>query len=167
MSPNAAQGGRSIGAIVFDLVLVAFCGTLVLNALGLRPGVGSVPLLVGIPTLAAALILLALDVFPRARQAVDPGTESGGILGMLEPLDADDAAAADDPAARRRQLGFTLWTVAFVLLAAFTSFYVAIPVALVALLVAIRLNWLAIVLVVAGTLAGFYGLFDLFLNVRL
>lgn len=170
MSAEPRSTERSGGAILFDLVLVVFAGLLVLSSLWLRPGVGTVPLLVGVPTLLGAIVLLGFDLFPRPLRE-DPAAEeaSGGIRGLMAAAAAaeeeDDPIA--DPTLRGRQIGFALWTVAFVVLAAFTSFYVAVPIALVAILLAIRLNWLTIVLVVAGTLAGFYGLFDLFLGVRL
>lgn len=166
---------RSRGAIAFDLVLVGFTLLIVVNSLTLRPGVGSVPLLVGVPTLLALLAILLRDLVPRAKSPelaghLDLGA-SGGIRGLVAAAETEGAAEemelADEPGSRRRQLAFTAWTIGFVILAALTSFYIAVPVALVAILVAIRLKWLAIVLVVAGTLAGFYLLFDLFLRVRL
>jgi hypothetical protein len=168
VSGERRSAERSGGAILFDLVLVAFAGLLVVTSLGLRPGVGTVPLLVGVPTLLGAIVLLGFDLFPRPPRE-DPAAEeaSGGLRGLLAAAAEEEDEAIADPTLRGRQVGFALWTIAFVVLATFTSFYVAVPVALVAILVAVRLNWLAIVLVVAGTLAGFYGLFDLFLGVRL
>ena len=169
-----ATSRRSRGAIAFDLVLVGFALLIVVNSLTLRPGVGSVPLLVGIPTLLALLAILMRDLTPHGRPPEPVGDPNlgvaGGIRGLVaaaETEGAEEMELADEPGSRRRQLAFTAWTIGFVILAALTSFYIAVPVALVAILVAIRLNWLAIVLIVAGTLAGFYLLFDLFLRVRL
>lgn len=164
---------RSPGAIAFDLVLLAFTLLIVVSSLSLRPGVGSVPLLVGLPTLLALLLILAKDVVPPAPTPAPAGEPtlgpSGGIRGLVAAAETEEAeeVLVAEPGSPRRQLGFTAWTIGFVILAALTSFYVAVPVALVAILAGIRLHWLAIVLIVAGTLAGFYGLFDLFLGVRL
>ena len=165
---------RSPGAITFDLVLIGFTLLIVVTSLSLRPGVGSVPLLVGVPTLLALVVILATDLVPRSTPtgpAADPNLgAAGAILGLVGAAETEEAVAmepADEPQSRPRQLAFTAWTIGFVILAAVTSFYIAVPAALVVILAAIRLRWPAIVLITAGTLAGFYGLFDLFLRVRL
>lgn len=169
---------RSIGAIVFGLVLLAFATLIVVSSLGLRPGVGSVPLLVGIPTTVGIVIILVGDLLPGRRETTQATFDATGPLGGLRGTMAEAAAAdaeedegeADElatPEARRRQLLFTAWVIGFVVLATLTSFYVAVPIALVAVLAAIGLRWLPIVLIVLGTVATFYGLFDTFLGVRL
>jgi hypothetical protein len=73
----------------------------------------------------------------------------------------------ETPESRRRQYVFAAWVVGFVALAAVTSFYVAVPVAMLALFVAVRLSPIAIVVTIGAVLALLYGLFDLFLRVRL
>jgi hypothetical protein len=175
MDETRARPERRVGAIAFDLVLLGFALLLVANSLTLRPGVGTVPLLVGVPTLLGTLAILIRDLFPRrlapveAPAAGEPA-QLGGVRDMLTAASAeviDEVGTAEGPEERRRQLAFTAWTIGFVILAWLTSFYVAVPIALVGILAAIRLNWLAIVLIVVGTVAGFYLLFDLFLRVRL
>jgi hypothetical protein len=164
---------RSLDAITFDLVLVVVSGILVVSSLGLRPGVGTVPLLVGIPTLVGAVVILGLDLFPRAQRprpapAVEPAdvTSLPALVAAAVEEVVEDVDISSVPHARRRQLAFAAWTAGFVVLAMLTSFYVAVPVALTVILVAIRLSWVAIALTVGGTALAFYALFDLFLGVR-
>ena len=170
--PTGQTASRSIGAIVFDLVLVGFAGLLVVNALGLRPGVGTVPLLVGVPTLLGAVVLLVRDAFPRAAPALGGSGDGsgGGFLKLIPDADDDEDAddrLPDDPASRRRQVAFTAWVIGFVVLATLTSFYVAVPIALLGILLAVRIHWLVAIAITVATVVGFYGLFDLFLGVRL
>jgi hypothetical protein len=175
MDEQAERPARRVGPIVFDLVLLGFALLLVVNSLALRPGVGTVPLLVGVPTLLGTLAILVRDLFPKRPAAVEaPGArvsaQLGGVRDMLTAASAeviDEVGTAEGPEERRRQIAFTGWAIGFVVLAWLTSFYVAVPIALVGILAAIRLNWLAIALIVVGTVAGFYLLFDLFLRVRL
>lgn len=167
--PVAEPVRRSVDAIVFDLVLVAFTGTLVVASLGLRPGVGTVPLLVGVPTLLGSLAILITDVFPglRPRRAERDG--SGGLRGLMaaaKEAEEDDLEVPAGPTERSRQVAFSAWALGLVVVATLTSFYVAVPVALLGLFVAIKLRWRTIVLLLGATLALFYLLFDLFLGVR-
>lgn len=167
-SPTRAST-RSVGAIFFYLLLIAFSAVIVLSALGLRGGAGTVPLLVGIPTLLGGLLMLVryMLVDPSA-DAVDEGVPAP----VLESLSPSVRAFPSDqepetPASRRRQFLFAAWIVGFVAMAAATSFYVAVPVAMLVLFVAVRLSPIAIVATIGGVLALLYGLFDLFLRVRL
>jgi hypothetical protein len=174
MDETRARPARRVGPIVFDLVLLGFALLLVTNSLTLRPGVGTVPLLVGVPTLLGTLAILVRDLFPRPAPPEGPGAGEPGQLGAVRDMLAaasaeavDEVEVGEGPEERRRQMAFTAWAIAFVILAWLTSFYIAVPIALVGVLAAIRLHWLAIVMIVVGTVAGFYLLFDLFLRVRL
>jgi hypothetical protein len=161
---------RSIGAIVFDLIVIGFVGLLVTNALGLRPGAALVPLLIGVPTLIAAALIFVLDLFPGLRRASGADEGQGGMARLAAIREADDESELEltaDPASLRRQAAFALWVGGFVVLAAFTNIYVAMPVALVAIFLAIRVPLLHIAVIVAVTLLGFYGLLHYLLNVRL
>ena len=163
-------GERSIGRIVFDLLVVGFVALLVTNALGLRPGPGFVPLMVGVPTLIFAIVVLILDLFPRLRQATgaDDNPNAHG-LGALRAVDeeADDVELPTDPASRRRQAAFAAWVFAFVVLASFVSIYIAMPVALVAIFLVVRIPLLHIAVIVTVTVLGFYALFHHLLGLRL
>jgi hypothetical protein len=160
---------RSLDAIIFDLVLISFSATLVFASIGLRAGVGTVPLLVGIPTLLGSLGILVVDLFPGLRPP--PSADAGGGLHLHALMAAakeseDDLELGSGPSERRRQVAFTAWAIGFVVLASISTFYVAVPVALVVVFAAIRLDWRANVLITAATVALFYGLFDAFLGVR-
>lgn len=165
--PTAPE--RSLDAIIFDLLLIAFSATLVIASLGLRPGVGTVPLLVGIPTMLGALAILVMDLFPGLRPP--PPDDAGDGLRLQALMAAakeseDDLDLGNAPNERRRQLAFTAWAIGFVVVATLTSFYVAVPISLVAVFAAIRLDWRANAVITVVTLALFYGLFDVFLGVR-
>ena len=170
MSTLSGSPGRSIGAIVFDLVLIGFIGLLVVNSLSIRPGAALVPLLIGIPTLIAAAIILVLDLFPSLRRASGADDGEGGVARLVairEAEDEDELELPTDPAALRRQAAFAIWVIGFVALAALTNIYLAMPVALVVIFLAIRVPILHIALIVGVTVLGFYGLFHYLLNVRL
>ena len=162
-------GGRSIGAIVFDLILIGVAGLLVINALGLRPGAALVPLLIGLPTLVVAAIILILDLFPGLRRAT--GADDKGLHGLAAirgaAEDDEDLNVLTDPASRPRQAAFAAWIVGFVTLASFTSVYIAMAVALVAILLAVRLPLLQIAVTVTVTVVAFYLLFHHLLGLRL
>jgi hypothetical protein len=169
VSTSSRADGRSFGAILFDLILIGFVGLLVVNAFGIRPGAALVPLLIGVPTIVAALIILVLDVFPNLRRATG-GDQEGGFarLGAIrEAEDEDELELTVGPGELRRQAAFALWVVGFVILAALTNVYVAIPVALIAIFLAVRVPLLHIALIVGVTMLGFYGLFHYLLNIRL
>ena len=161
--------GRAIGAIVFDLILICFVGLLVVNALGIRAGAALVPLLIGVPTLIVAGIILVLDLFPGLRRATGADEEVPHGLGALRGSEEDDEdlEVLMDPASRGRQAAFAAWIVGFVALAAFTSVYIAMPLALVAILLAVRLPLLQMAVIVSVTVVGFYLLFHHLLGVRL
>ena len=171
-APNSSDGAvrpagadRHLGALILDGLLVAFTALIVVSALGLRGGAGMVPLVIGIPTLIGALYILVVDVratLTAAAPAVEPDAPS-----LLDRIALEEEAEFETPEARRRQALFALWVVGFVALAWVTSFYVAVPVALVALFLIVRLHPVAIVIAVAGVVGLLYGLFDLFLRVRL
>jgi hypothetical protein len=159
---------RSLGAIIFDLIVVGFVGLIVFNALQIRPGAALVPLLIGIPTLVFGLIILVLDLFPRLRRATgDDGKRAHGLSAIRAAEEEDDVELPTDPALRRRQAAFAAWVVGFVLLAAFTNIYIAVPVALTVIFLAIRLPLIQIVAIVAVTVIGMYALFHQLLGLRL
>lgn len=161
---------RSAGRIVFGLFLLTFVLLIIVSSFSLRPGVGTVPLLVGMPTLIAIVWILVMDLFPRSESVTDDEELHGpmaGVRGVLAAAAEEEEDLTPDAGAGRRQLAFTAWTIGFVALAVVTSFYVAVPVALAAILVAIRVNLLATALIVVGTVGSLYALFDLFLGVRL
>lgn len=163
---------RSFGAILFDLVILGLAALLVVNSLGLRPGVGLVPLIVGVPTLIATLVILVADLFPALRRvpAAASGRESHDgqlVLRHAAEEEEEEIGLATDPASRRRQAAFAAWVIGFAALLALTSVYIATPVALAGILFAIRLPWWQVLLIVTGTVIGFYGLFHFFLGLRL
>jgi len=162
---RASRPDRYLGALVLDVLLVGFTTLIVLSAIGLRGDAGMVPLVVGVPTLIGALYLLVLDVRSAlARRALAPEPDAPSLL---DQITLEEEAEFETPEARRRQGLFALWVMAFVALAWVTSFYVAVPVALLVLFLIIRLHPVAIVVAIAGVVGLLYGLFDLFLRVRL
>jgi hypothetical protein len=165
---------RSIDAIVFDVLLLGFCLTIVVIALGLSEKSRMVPLLVGIPTVIALAFVLVRDV--RGREPAAAAAAPSGELATADvhdlwqaavhELEADDQIP-DTPEARRRQLAFAIWTLSVATLAALTSLLVAVPLGLLVILSASGIGWLRAATITAITSGALYCLFVLFLEVRI
>lgn len=184
---------RSIEAIIFDLVLLAFVGALVGSSiLDLGPRARLVPLIIGVPTLIGIVILLLFDLFPglraslsrlnpasEARPAVErSGPETGGEASEQTPSEADPLALAmegeedeqseENPEAGRRELIFAAWVVGFFALTAIFGLLISIPVALFFFFKVLnREGWVLTLAMTVGTWAFIYVLFGLVLGVRL
>ncbi len=165
-TPGAVPGrDRRLGALILDIVLITFTTLIVVSAMGLRGDAGLVPLVIGIPTLIGAVYVFALDL--RTALARDGAAPEPDAPSLLDQISLEEEAEFETPEARRRQALFALWVIGFVALAWLTSFYVAVPVALLVLFVIVRLHPVAIVVAIAGVVGLLYVLFDLFLRVRL
>jgi hypothetical protein len=173
-------GQRSIEALVFDIFLLIFVGTLVSVALfNLGPGARLVPLIVGIPTLIGILGVLLFDLFPGLR-AILPGARP--TVGQGPPPDRSVTAAdigemalegeaeekpEDTPEARKREATFALWAIGFFILTIFTGLLVSIPIALLVFFKVLnRESWLISVSITVGTWLFIYVLFGMVLGVR-
>lgn len=165
----------SIDALIFDVVLIAFSATIVISALQLSEKSGLVPLLVGIPTLAALGVVLARDLRGQLPEPEEPPAAPQELASAdvhdlwqaaVHELEEDDQLP-DSPEARRRQLLFAAWTLAVAVLAALTSLLAAVPVGLLAILGLGGIGWLRAVVITAATSGALYCLFVLFLEVRI
>jgi uncharacterized protein (DUF983 family) len=176
--PTGRQRQRSIEAIAFDIVLLAFTLVIVVAALQLRsPGARFVPLVVGIPTLLAIALLLLRDMQPGA--GAHPRTDAAAVLpddarrlgldDMIAAAHAEQAADDElpvDPEARRRQAIFSVWAIGFVAAAILFGFRLTTPLALFAILI-VGTRRLVLSLLVAAVASGIlWVIFDAFLNVR-
>lgn len=162
---------RELHRIFFDLLLMAFLGTFVVISLDLRSGPGQVPLIVGVPTLAAMIVRTVLDVRGSVGEAADdsrlghasddqPVRRQSGELASASLSDltraAKEEAAAEAEVATshqeiRRQRTFALWGLALVGAAVLATTYLIppfglqtyfVPTAVVGLLFIIR--WVGI-----------------------
>jgi hypothetical protein len=168
----AERRRRSTGALVFDIVMMAFVTLIVVTALGIRPGARLVPLSIGLPTLGLLALQLALDI--RGRAAVrhvplaDTDLAQASISEVLDAAREEDTEEVvnESPENLRRQALFAAWTVAFVVLGFATNFLVASPVAVGAILLVTRVPPI-LALILAGTTGlGVWVIFDIFLQVR-
>jgi hypothetical protein len=126
---------RSAEAIVTDLILLTFAGAIVVSAFSLvSEDARLVPLLFGVPTLAALSLQLLFDVFPaRGRRFLRlPSGVGGGSGGGLAELEVDvDEDALTGSRATKRKFAFGGWVIGFAVLSYVTSFLISVPVALV------------------------------------
>lgn len=164
---------RSLDAIVFDVLLIAFCVAIVVTALGLSEKSRLVPLLVGVPTLVGLGVVLVRDV--RGSRPVEEVAPADDLAtadvrelwqAAVHELEEDDQLP-DTPEARRRQLAFAVWALSVATLAALTSLLIAVPLGLLAILAAAGIGWLRTVALAAAVSGALYCLFVLFLEVRL
>jgi len=169
-----ARRVRSIDAIVFDVLMIAFAATIVIAAFGIGEKSRMIPLLVGIPTLVALLVVLARDVrgevpAEHVAAAAPPELAKADVHDLwqaaVHELEEDDQLP-DTPEARRRQLWFAVWAAAVVALAWVTSLFLAVPLGLVLILGLGGIGWVRSVVITAATSAVLYCLFVLFLEVR-
>lgn len=170
-----------LGAIVFDLVLLAVIGTFVyIAAVDLSDGAAQVPLLIGVPALLGTAAQTVLDSVAAVRDRRQPSEDraTGGSAnaavasGRSEPGSVALAVEGEAPAAAvqqsRREFSYAGWVVAFLLLAYLTSMAVAIPLALIVFFKLLcREGWLLSVVLTAGTSLFVLGLFDTVLGVPL
>jgi len=176
VDPQLQERLRSVDPVVFDIVLLSFASVIVFSALGLRPGSRLVPLVIGIPTVIALVAQTALDIF-RFRHPVQEASVTGhdpldlGFARLGEVVsaavreEAEDTVLPTGEEARRRQLLFALWAVGLGVLATLTTFYLAAPIGLFAILLAVGRSPIKALLVTGGVLAFLYLTFDLLLNV--
>jgi hypothetical protein len=131
------------GAIVFDLVLVAFTGLIVVTAFGIGPRARLVPLVIGIPTLLGLVAQVVVDL----RLVRWPRSVAAATVPSLDhahsDIEAAEAAVEEvpaepyvdpDEALRSRQL-LAGWAIAYVIGVFLTDFLIATPIALLAILV--------------------------------
>jgi hypothetical protein len=193
MSENAGTvRRREPHRILFDLLLGAFFATFVISSLTLRPDSRLVPLIVGLPALAAMAVRTALDIrgttdraaAPRGDAATpDANTLAAASLTELARAARDQVEAeAEVEAAHqetRRQRVFAAWAVAVVLVPVLATEYLApvlglrtyfLPGAALGLLVITRwvgLSWLRSIAVTACVIVFMYLMLDILLGVRL
>lgn len=189
-TPSKKAKTRSVSAIVFDLFLLAFVGTLVgISLSSLGPSARLVPLIVGVPTLLGIAALLLLDLFPGLRKSgseppdeadgkevgePDPAstpveqTAGGAGTGELAMEEAEEEGKPEESQeARKREVIFALWAVGFFVLAAIFGLLVSIPIALfVFFKVLNREGWVLTLAMTAGTWLFIYVLFGVVLGVR-
>ncbi len=169
---TAERRRRSTGAIVFDVVMIAFVALIVVTALGLRPGARLVPLSIGLPTLGLLALQLALDIRGRATVRHVPLAETdlaqasiGEVLDAARVEDTDEVVN-ESPENLRRQALFAAWTVAFIVLGFATNFLVASPIAVAAILLVTRVQPILALILAGATGLGVWLIFDIFLQVR-
>lgn len=181
---SAVLRRRPSGAIVFDVVLLAFVVLIVVTATGMRPGARLVPLAIGLPTLVLLLFQLVVDVRRSLERrpsvavrshrqdgdeaAPERGLAAATLTDVLRAarIEESDEFSGQDPGQARRQLGFALWAIGYISLAALTSFLLATPVAVAIVFLLSGVRPLLALLLAAGTGLGIYVIFDLFLQVR-
>jgi hypothetical protein len=190
--PSGAVRRREPERILFDLLLVAFFATFVISSLSLRSDSALVPLIVGVPALAAMAVRTMLDIRGTTVTAAAPHGEAAApdvdamATGSLTDLaraarDLVDAEADVEAAHQesRRQRVFAVWAVAVVLLPMLATEYLQplfglrtyfLPGAALGLLVITRwvgLSWLRSITVTAGVIAFMYVMLGVLLGVRL
>jgi hypothetical protein len=160
-----------LGAIVFDVVMIAFVALIVFTALDLRPGARLVPLGVGLPTLALLLLQLAVDVrghAPVHRAGLSETNLArasvGEVLAAAREEEVDEVAITD-VAQIRREVAFAVWAVAYAALGILTNFLLATPIAIAVILLP-QFGPIKALLGAALTGLGIWLVFDLFLQVR-
>jgi hypothetical protein len=185
---------RSLGALIFDGVLLAFTVALVIDMFGLGRGARLVPLIVGVPTLVGLVFQLIFDLFPDSRDRLmsklgwassserlvgaddaEPGTQTASPNSVREtrPDDAGDDTSGknanldETPEARKRELILATWVVGFFVLSLIFGLLVSVPIALFFFLKVLnRDSWLFSITVTVVTWATIYVLFGVVLGVR-
>ena len=185
---------RSLEALIFDGVLLAFTVALVIDMFGLGRGARLVPLIVGIPTLVGLVFQLIFDLFPGSRDRLM--SKLGRASSSERLIGADDAEsgtqtpspdpvretrqdeAGDDTSgenanldealeARKRELVLASWVVGFFILSLIFGFVVSVPIALFFFLKVLnRDSWRFSITVTVVTWATIYVLFGVVLGVR-
>jgi hypothetical protein len=184
-----------LGRVGFDLLLVLIIGVFVVQATLLRPQAGLVPLIVGIPTLAALLVRTILDVGrwgkdhrPQPDALEDSPSlvadeMAGASLAEIAraakaEVEADERGPAD-PKERARQRFYALWVTAIVVVGGLATTFVPgvlgfhtwyVPACFVALVVVfrvIKLGWLKTLAISIGLVGVLYYLLAVLLEVRL
>jgi hypothetical protein len=144
---------RSLDALVFYCVLLAFTAALVIDMWGLHSGARLVPQIVAWPTLAALVLQLFFDLFPASREGPRPSERSE------EP---------DERGRRRRELLLGAWVLAFFALSWIVGFLLSVPIALIFFLKVLNGDpWRLAISVTAATWAGLYLIFGVLLDVPL
>ncbi|TDE00681.1 hypothetical protein [Jiangella asiatica] len=189
---RAARGStrdrrREPHRITFDLLLAAFLATFVYSSLDLRPDSRLVPLIVGLPTLAAMLVRTVLDLRgtnpERGRAASRPDGLATASLADLTRAAREEVAADAELATGgqelRRQRVFALWGLAVVMVPVLATEYLQpipglrtyfVPAVVAGLLFIIRwvgMSWVKTVAITASISALMYLLLGVLLNVRL
>lgn len=117
---RVAGSARAVDAVIFDLVMLAFVGTLVAVALlSLDPGARLVPLIIGVPTLTGLALQLLLDLFPGLRRRAlrrPPESDPPADEEATDEAEGEDTTAEHVPQRGRRQLVFAGWAIGFVAL---------------------------------------------------
>lgn len=177
---------RSVGAVIFELALIGFVLLIVVTAFDASSRARLFPLVVGLPTLAGLLLLLARDLLGR-RVTVDRAVVEHAVYDPVtgehhlpdlshadlrqlynaaqDEIEAEDVLP-DTPEARRRQVVLALWTLGIIAIGALVNFLVAVPVGLFVILALTRQRWWITVLATIGVSAFIYVLFVVILGVR-
>ena len=168
-------GSRSLEALIFDGVLLAFTVALVIDMFGLGRGARLVPLIVGVPTLVGLVFQLIFDLFPGSRDMLM--SKLGRASSSERLIGADDAesgaqtlspdAARETRPERKRELVLAAWVVGFFILSLIFGFVVSVPIALFFFLKVLnRDSWRFSITVTVVTWATIYVLFGVVLGVR-
>ena len=169
------------GRVVFTFVLLAFTAVLVGEAAKLPTDAADMPLLIGIPLLIGLSVLFLLSLRPLLRLRhrkgesppvslpgagpADPRTSTGG--GVVQEQ-RTEVQPYTERQVLQRQAAFGLWCLGFAVLAAVTSYAVAIPIAMVFFLIVLaKEDWKTTLYVTVGTWVVVFGLFDLAVGVNL
>jgi hypothetical protein len=160
----AARLGARFHRILFTALLGIFVGTLIVSATGLRERPALMPLAVGIPTMLAILVQLWWDF--RGKEEPEPDLVVPASTAMFVSEEVEkilEEEVEEDP---RRIVFFSLWIIAFVLVAWFVSFRVAVPIGLFAILYFATRGWKISLFSTIGVSAVLWLLYEYFLEVR-
>lgn len=168
------------GRVLFTLVMLVGTAVLVAEASSIPTEAADMPLIIGIPVVLGLSVSLLLSLRPllglRRRNEPEPVLPSGAEVGDRTRSTGTSVVQEQqvelqqftEAQVLKRQGAFGLWCLGFVVLAAITSYLVAIPVALVFfLMVLAKERWKTTLYVTAGTWVLIYGLFDLAVGVNL
>lgn len=179
--PTAAVRRREPHRIVFDLLLIAFLATIVVNSLDLRPDSRLVPLIVGVPSVVAMMVRTVLDLRGTAggRNTASAAASLTGLTMAMKSTAAAEAETVAGHQERRRQLVFAVWSIAVVIVPVLATSYLDpilglrtyfLPSMVAGLLFIVRwvgMSWLKTVAITAGIGAFLYLMLGVFLSVRL
>lgn len=166
---------RHVLALLFVAAVGVIVAAMVLAALGYGAAAGTVPLVVGIPTLVFIVLQLARDGIRVARGDVTVGetseVEQDRYMSMA--ANARDGPVAQVPADLEVDRSTSMvaafaWVVALALLIWLVGLLVAIPVFMAAFMKIFgRERWITIAAFAVGTTVAVYAFFSVVLDVRL
>lgn len=181
---------RQPGRLIFDVVLLAFAVTILVEAQAITTDARTMPIIFGVLAVAGLGGILVRDILPFVRRRPTPETDhvatspadrgeptgvagtGAGVTGTTARLEQevhqdqrDALLELSGTTVLWRQALFGAWTIAFVVLSAAIGFVVSIPLALLLFLRYIaKESWFLSITVALGSAAFFYLLFDVALG---